>query len=284
MVKKAAAPSHEDEVAEETKKIVPEKQITVKEITTFLTNRVNDATCLLEFASMVRRSPCTAQVLKTINTTLFGFVRDSLADLPWIESVIHITNAEMMWPHNPIHEALFFPSDDNEYKILHYIKASKTYINLCVFALSNDTLVDELIEAHKRGVIVRAISDDEQQERSGADISRLNAMGIQGRIDFNPKVNMHHKFCVVDGTILMTGSFNWTKQAVEKNQENLIIVDDTVLIKAYNQEFEKLWVEFAPAEQAPKLNISVQKFVDTLVGIFRKNEEAAVSQPPPTQS
>jgi len=274
MVKKATGQTHEEALAEETKKIVVDKSVTAKDIVAFLSSHVNDPDCRAEFARLLRRSPCTTQLSKAVSGAVFQLARESGARWDWCEALIHCMNGEVLWPHSPIHEALFFPSDENEYKILHYVQQAKVYVNLCVFALSNDLLVDELIKLHQRGVQVRVISDDEQAERSGADMGRIQQAGIQGRLD-QSKANMHHKFCVVDGLILINGSFNWTKQAVEKNQENIIIVDDVVLIQAYNAEFELLWSAFAPKPgQAtrPPLNISIQQFVDTLVTIFRKAE------------
>ena len=52
---------------------------------------------------------------------------------------------------------------------------------------------------------------------------------------------MHHKFCVIDGHILITGSFNWTDQAVKENQGNVIILYNKELCKKYTDEYNKLW-------------------------------------------
>ena len=55
---------------------------------------------------------------------------------------------------------------------------------------------------------------------------------------------MHHKFVIVDGYLLINGSFNWTRQAITGNHENILITDDSQLVRPYKQEFEKLWKEF----------------------------------------
>jgi phosphatidylserine/phosphatidylglycerophosphate/cardiolipin synthase-like enzyme len=52
---------------------------------------------------------------------------------------------------------------------------------------------------------------------------------------------MHNKFAVIDNKVLITGSFNWTATAQEKNQENLLIIKDTSLIKDFSARFEMLW-------------------------------------------
>ncbi|KAJ1096606.1 hypothetical protein NDU88_001741 [Pleurodeles waltl] len=58
---------------------------------------------------------------------------------------------------------------------------------------------------------------------------------------------MHHKFAVVDKKILITGSLNWTSQAIQGNKENILVVDDTVIVQAFIDEFEKLWELYNPA-------------------------------------
>lgn len=43
---------------------------------------------------------------------------------------------------------------------------------------------------------------------------------------------MHHKFAIVDGRLLINGSFNWTRQAVLYNQENCVITDNSSLVSS----------------------------------------------------
>lgn len=52
---------------------------------------------------------------------------------------------------------------------------------------------------------------------------------------------MHHKFCIIDTEVLITGSFNWTYSAANRNKENILIIkNNTILINEYNAEFEQL--------------------------------------------
>ena len=55
---------------------------------------------------------------------------------------------------------------------------------------------------------------------------------------------MHHKFCVIDESIVITGSFNWTSQAVNFNQENILFYENKDIAQKYIAEFNKLWTEF----------------------------------------
>ena len=52
---------------------------------------------------------------------------------------------------------------------------------------------------------------------------------------------MHNKFAIIDGKSLITGSFNWTLTAEERNEENLLIITDEGTIEKYKERFEYLW-------------------------------------------
>jgi len=70
-------------------------------------------------------------------------------------------------------------------------------------------------------------------------------MGVPVRTDKDVQAHMHNKYAIIDDRILITGSFNWTWQAVKSNQENLIIVEKDDLVKRYKDSYEKLWTQFA---------------------------------------
>jgi cardiolipin hydrolase len=56
---------------------------------------------------------------------------------------------------------------------------------------------------------------------------------------------MHHKFALFDGSLLLTGSYNWTRSAASSNEENFIITGDLRFIKPFSELFEQLWQQFA---------------------------------------
>jgi phosphatidylserine/phosphatidylglycerophosphate/cardiolipin synthase-like enzyme len=55
---------------------------------------------------------------------------------------------------------------------------------------------------------------------------------------------MHHKFAVIDKSVVITGSFNWTMQAVKYNQENLLFFENKFLAEKYTKAFDDLWTSF----------------------------------------
>lgn len=57
---------------------------------------------------------------------------------------------------------------------------------------------------------------------------------------------MHHKFAVFDETIVLSGSYNWTRSAAEDNDENIIVTNEQKIVRAFRIQFEKLWPQMQP--------------------------------------
>jgi phosphatidylserine/phosphatidylglycerophosphate/cardiolipin synthase-like enzyme len=87
---------------------------------------------------------------------------------------------------------------------------------------------------------VRIITDNAKAEDLGSDVDRFRQAGIPLLIDRSP-FHMHHKFAVIDGETLLTGSYNWTLGAARDNVENLIVVNDPRLVSAFSRAFAALW-------------------------------------------
>ena len=75
---------------------------------------------------------------------------------------------------------------------------AKRSIDLSIFSFTNDDLANEIIAAHKRGVTVRIITDDEAMKGKGADAQRCSDAGIPVRTDNEERFHMHNKFMIVD--------------------------------------------------------------------------------------
>ncbi|GFN78348.1 mitochondrial cardiolipin hydrolase-like [Plakobranchus ocellatus] len=121
-------------------------------------------------------------------------------------------------------------------------------LDVCVFVITCKELGDIIARLFRRGVKVRIITDDEQLEASGSQIWSLIRDGIPVRTNKTSYL-MHHKFAIVDGNLLINGSFNWTKQAITGNQENLIITDNEAITTHFVNEFQRLWTLYDPLKR-----------------------------------
>lgn len=71
-------------------------------------------------------------------------------------------------------DAFFFPNERNVDRLIQYISKAFRSLKICVFNITNDKLANALHDAHKRGVTVRIISDDECMHNQGNDVQWLS--------------------------------------------------------------------------------------------------------------
>jgi len=156
-------------------------------------------------------------------------------------------------------EVMFFPDTEdfiNVHRICHYLSSARKTLEICVFTITDDRFSKVLLDAHKKGVEVRIITDDEKSIDPGSDIEAFLKAGIKLRMDCS-HAHMHHKFAILDGLIIMNGSFNWTRSASKENRENVMVSNDKAFVAQFQKEFEHLWQEFAknpltPVEHHPE--------------------------------
>ena len=141
-------------------------------------------------------------------------------------------------------ECFFFPGKENEINVINFLRRPKISLDIAIFTLTNDFLYAALEETFKRGVKIRVIADDECMKQFGSDICKLASIGVSVKTDNSVQYHMHHKFAVADKSVILTGSFNWTTQAVFNNQENVLILEDKEIALKYSTEFQKLWNSF----------------------------------------
>ena len=158
--------------------------------------------------------------------------------IDWIEECNKLSLPSKV--HQSGNYAFFSPGNSCRSAIVSKMKAAKNSLKVCVFTISDNEIRDEILIAHKRGIAIKIISDNDKSFDAGSDIDFLSKKGIQIKIDQTTN-HMHHKFCIVDNEVLITGSYNWTRSAAERNQENIVISQDHTLLKSFIKEFDQLW-------------------------------------------
>lgn len=134
----------------------------------------------------------------------------------------------------------FSPSEDCRNAIIHEIQNAKFELKICVFTISDDRITEAILGAHRRKVAVTIITDNDKTFDVGSDIGLLSKRGVRIRMDTTTN-HMHHKFMVVDGRTVTTGSYNWTNSTAKYNQENITITGDKAAVSAFNREYDRLW-------------------------------------------
>ena len=202
--------------------------------------------------AVLDEQPLGPRDLRIISAALFDAASEAMHDprdrqvLRWLEAAMAVLSAQhdAPAPEEPS-RAWFGPEDPLAALLSSQLEAARKSIAAAMFTITDDRIAEALIAAHRRGISVRIITDDDKAGDPGSDIWRLQQAGIQVRTDHSPSW-MHHKFAVLDSHTLINGSYNWTRAGSRDNRENFLVSGDPKLARAYEQAFERLWSEFAP--------------------------------------
>lgn len=134
----------------------------------------------------------------------------------------------------------FGPRQSIDKPLISLYDQAQRSIHVAMYTLTLDAYAESLIRAHARGVDVKVVLDRRQARGRGSDAQRLDAAGIPVRYGAGPGL-MHHKFSIIDGRIVTTGSYNATWRASHRNAENAVVIEDQEVVRSFEAEFRTLW-------------------------------------------
>jgi phosphatidylserine/phosphatidylglycerophosphate/cardiolipin synthase-like enzyme len=118
------------------------------------------------------------------------------------------------------------------------LEGARSRVLVQAYSFTSAPIAKALVEAHRRGVDVRVILDDSQRREKYTEADFVAHAGIPTFIDAKHAI-AHNKVIVIDGETVVTGSFNFTKAAEEKNAENLLVICDKALAKKYEDNWQR---------------------------------------------
>lgn len=135
-------------------------------------------------------------------------------------------------------EVFFSPGGGCTERIVAELGKAKKTIYVQAYSFTSAPIAAALVEAHKRGVHVEVILDKGQRTEKYSSADFLSRAGILTFIDAKHAI-AHNKIMVIDTAVVITGSFNFTKAAEEKNAENLLVIQDGELAAKYFENWKK---------------------------------------------
>ena len=142
----------------------------------------------------------------------------------------------------------FSPKGGIAEEIIKQIDNAESYIDIAMYSFTYEPIAEAIIRAKNRGVKIRILMDKVQSQGRDSEYKYLldiNITAIQDRHGGK----MHNKIAVIDGKVLFTGSYNWSKSAEERNQENLLeFIDEEEIIRIYQERLDYLWKFNEPLE------------------------------------
>lgn len=136
-------------------------------------------------------------------------------------------------------EAVFSPGGGCESRIVEEFASAKKNIRIQMYFFTSKRIADALGKAAKRGVKVEVILDKSQEKATYGPWRVMRRDGVDVYFDAEHEV-ANNKIAIIDRRSVITGSYNFTKAAEEKNAENvLILAGDADVIEAYIENFDR---------------------------------------------
>ena len=119
--------------------------------------------------------------------------------------------------------AVFFRQRGGTEVVVEELGKARETVLVQAYSFTSARVAKALVEAHQRGVRVEVLPDKSQRTERYSSATFLIHAGIATFIDGQHAI-AHNKVMVIDGQTVLTGSFNFTKAAEEKNAENLLVL------------------------------------------------------------
>jgi phosphatidylserine/phosphatidylglycerophosphate/cardiolipin synthase-like enzyme len=136
--------------------------------------------------------------------------------------------------------ALFASEDEVINHLLPYIQNAQSSIRFLAFSFTHDSLGQAMRDRATAGVEVAGVFEKTGSSTQYSELGPMYCLGMAVRRDENPSF-LHHKVIIVDDHIVITGSLNFSDNADESNDENVLVVDNADIAALYLQEFDRVW-------------------------------------------
>jgi len=218
----------------------------MNEIITYLEQSISDAILSKQekqsLKLLIASNAPDQDLLNFLRNKMYELANEKINDsnyrliLEWVKNSNIAFNAKSVEKSS----AYFSPGESCRQAINGQINSATKNLKICVFTISDDLITQAILAAHKRGVAIQLLTDNDKLFDVGSDIMQLSKSGITIKVD-NTANHMHHKFLIADDRTVLSGSYNWTNSAARFNQENIIVTSEGGIVKLFLKEFERLW-------------------------------------------
>lgn len=123
-------------------------------------------------------------------------------------------------------EVFFSPKGGCTDAVVRELRKAKSSVYVQAYSFTNTDIAKALVDAHRRGLKVSIILDKSQETEQYSEADFTSRAGIPTAIDAVHAI-AHNKVMIIDETTVITGSFNFTTSAEQRNAENLVILHES---------------------------------------------------------
>lgn len=137
-------------------------------------------------------------------------------------------------------EVYFSPENNVEDIICKKIEDASHSIRFMAFSFTSPEISESMIKKFKNGIDVKGIFEKRGAYTKHSEFIKMKLEGLPVQVDRN-RYNMHHKVIIIDNTSVITGSYNFSKNAALRNDENILIINNHDIARHYIEEFNRLY-------------------------------------------
>ncbi len=138
-------------------------------------------------------------------------------------------------------DTFFSPDDGVASQIATVLSGADESVHFLAFSFTSNDLGDIVREKAEAGLIVQGVMDEEQvKSNQGTEYDPFKQMDLAVRID-GIDGQMHHKVFIIDESIVVVGSYNFSKAAEERNDEVVLIIYNEAIARQFMMEFQRVW-------------------------------------------
>jgi phosphatidylserine/phosphatidylglycerophosphate/cardiolipin synthase-like enzyme len=134
-------------------------------------------------------------------------------------------------------DVYFSPNGGCTEAVVEELKHAKRSIRVQAYTFTSAQIAKALVDAERRGVDTEIILDKSERTEKYSSADFVAHEGIPTFIDGAHAI-AHNKIIIIDGEVVLTGSFNFTKAAEEHNAENLLVIQSKTLAAKYRANWE----------------------------------------------
>ena len=140
-------------------------------------------------------------------------------------------------------EIHYAPAENLETIDVALLNNAETCIDMAAYVLSDAAVIEALGDAADRGVAVRLYFDHGEFASHAGELAELLAKsGVEARVKPSG-VLMHMKAYAVDGARLRTGSGNFSRSGLSRQDNDLLLTDDSTTVRRFEHDFEAIFAQ-----------------------------------------
>lgn len=152
----------------------------------------------------------------------------------------HIPNPLIKLANGTQVENFFSTHDRPATRVIETLKLAKKSVHFMAFSFTHDGISTAMLERNAAGAEIAGVFEKTQTASGYSAYDKLRNARLPVYLDANPR-NMHHKVIIIDGEIVIAGSFNFSESADRSNDENLLIIYSREVAAKFEEEFQRVY-------------------------------------------